>query len=110
MKHLYLPALMTAALISAPACSAETPQTADATATPTPAETSKASSSSKFNFSVPGDNGAATGGSTGSYNFAIPDESGDTPTSGGLGNVELPDDGAEELPEYKPSLTVPAED
>lgn len=106
MKHLSVTAMLAAVLMSAPACSAETPEQT-AQATPDAAPTSNASSGTKFNFSIPGDDMDAQPASSG-YNFSIPSED-EAPSKGGLGAVELPDDGSGDLADFKSSLEIPAD-
>ena len=103
MKQIYAPAMLAVVLLSAPACSAETPDKAQAPEVKTSAD----SGSPKFNFSTPTDDSqSANAGS--SFNFTPPGS--ETTPTGGLGAVELPNAGTENLTDFKPTLTIPEEE
>ncbi len=96
MKELLAKPLLAAALLSALACSSEnagaSPDTAPQAAQVE--EPSTVPSTSKFNFSTPGDTSPAPQ-AQGGFNFSIPDDP-DGQGATGLGAVALPEDGSED--------------
>ena len=88
-----------AALVGAPACTAETDVSASEPETTT--------ASGSFNFSIPGE-GVGQAQPAGGFNFAPPGDTADGAAMPGLGNVALPDEADAVLQEFEPSVTKDA--